>query len=420
MIHLSACFSFPLLLTNAGSFVLAHQALLRRVLEPSSTALLNISEVPSSTQAYNSAPAAQSVNTFGNTTGSLVSIPTPLPSPFQDNQNFLDVKSGVCAVDDLYCSFQRNVSNGNSSIEAFKDQCLLWDSSCSGNRTLAIEEFFNNTIEPLIGNQCFSQFDAGVQAGDPGLSIPYVVGGSGLVQLDNIIPSDCKDYNPSERISEWQDIKSWMRSPGCVSAQDEWKEAGGKVTPDNSTGVKESCCQGCVVGAQNVDIYYWPEPDVDTSCLSIVGNSVNPLTYGATTSANTTYWACSPKAPATSVFPEDLAYASSGRYYASSGSFTSVYPIITTAQIETIGSLTVKVSLLNPWSSSPCIENDPAPQGSNSSVGLHVRHAIQARNHTLLNPSSITKESGSSVSTVVVGNFTLSVPTHTLSVCATF
>ena len=418
MIHLSASFTYSLYLTNAGYFVLAHQALLRRVLEPSATAFLNTSQVISSTQAYGSAPAAQSVNTSGNTPSSLISIPTPLPSPFQDNQNFLDVKSGVCAIDDLYCSFKSNVSNGNSSNEAFKDQCLLWDTSCSGNMTLAIEDFFNNTIEPLIGNQCFSQFDAGVQAGDPGLSIPFV-GGSGLVQLDNIIPSDCIDYNPPERISEWRDIKSWMRSPSCVSAQDEWKASGGKATPDHSTGVKESCCEGCVVGAQNVDIYYWPEPDVDTSCLSIVGNSVNPFTYGATTSANTTYWACSPKAPVTSVFPEDLAYASSGSYYASSGSITSVYPIITTAQIETIGSLTVKVSLLNPWSSSPCIENDTTPQGSNSSnssVGLHVRHAIQARNHTLPNPSSITQESGSSASTVVMGNFTLSVPTHTPSV----
>ena len=422
MIHLSTSFSFIFLLTNAVYCVLAHQALSRRVLESSATTFLNTSRIISSTRGYDSASASQSVDTFGNTSSSFVSIPTPLPSPFQSNQNYLDVKSGICAIDDLYCSFQSNVSNGNTSIKAFKDQCLLWDTSCSGNRASAIEEFFNNTIEPLIGNQCFSQFDAGVQAGDPGLSIPYV-GESGVVQLDNIIPSDCKDYNPSERISEWQEIKSWMRSPSCVSAQDEWKEAGGNPTPTptihNSTGVKESCCEGCVVGAQNVDIYYWPEPDVDTSCLSIVGHSVNPLTYGATTFGNITYWACSPKAPATSVFPEELAYASSGKYYASSGSFTSVYSIITTAQIETIGSLTVKVSLLNPWSSSPCTESDTAPQGSNSSngsVGLHVRHAVQARNHTLLNPSSITQASGSPVSTVVMGNFTLSAPSHTPSI----
>ena len=414
MIHLSASFSFIFLLTNAAYCVLAHQALSRRVPESSATTFLNTSRIISSTRAYDGAPASQSVDTSGNISSSLVSIPTPLPSPFQSNQNYLDVKSGICAIDDLYCSFQSNVSNGNTSIKAFKDQCLLWDTSCSGNRTSAIEEFFNNTIEPLIGNQCFSQFDAGVQAGDPGLSIPFV-GESGIVQLDNIIPSDCKDYNPSERISEWQEIKSWMRSPSCVSAQDEWKDAGGKPAPNNSTGVKESCCEGCVVGAQNVDIYYWPEPDVDTSCLSIIGSSVNPLTYGATTGALAgvleTYWACLAKTPVTSSYSDE--------FLASSGGITSVYSMIPTAQITTVGSLTVKVPLLNPWSSSPCIENDTAPQGSNSSnssVNLHVRHAVQARNHTLLIPSSITQEYGASVSTVVMGNFTLSVPTHTPSV----
>ena len=414
MIHLSASFSSIFLLANTGYCVRAHHALSRRVPDPSTTTFLNISQIISSTRTYDSAPAGQSVDTFGNTSSSLVSIPTPLPSPFQSNQNYLDVKSGICAIDDLYCSFQSNVSNGNASNKAFKDQCLLWDTSCSGNRTSAIEEFFNNTIEPLIGNQCFSQFDAGVQAGDPGLSIPFV-GGSGVVQLDNIIPSDCEDYNPSERISEWRDIKSWMRSPSCVLAQDEWKEAGGKATPNNSTGVTESCCEGCVVGAQNVDIYYWPEADVDTSCLSIVGSSVHPLTYGATTGALSgvlqTYWACSAKTPVTSSYSDE--------FLTSSGGITSVYPMIPTAQITTVGSLTVKVPLLNPWSSSPCIENDTTPQGSNSlnsSVNLHVRHAVQARNHTLLIPSSITQEYGASVSTVVMGNFTLSVPTHTISV----
>ena len=420
MIHLTASFSFLLLHGNAGYFVLAQQTLSRRFLELSRTAFLNNS-ASSSSLGYASDPATQSVNTFGNPSSSLASIPDPLPSPFQSNQNYLDVKSGVCAIDDLYCSFKSNVSNGNSSNEAFKDQCMLWDPSCSGNRTLAIDEFFNNTIGPLINNQCFSQFDAGVAAGDPGLSIPHVVGGSGLVQLDNIIPSDCKDYNPSERLSEWQDIKSWMRSPSCVSAQNEWIEAGGKASLDVSSGMKESCCEGCVVGAQNVDLYYWPEPDVDTSCLSIVGSSVNPLTYGATTGILAgvlgTYWACSAKSPATSTYPEE--------FYASSGSVTSVYPMIPTAQITTIGSLTVKVPLLNPWSSSPCIENEIAPQGSNnsnstnSSADLHVIHVIQARNHTLLSPSSTTQEFNSSVSTVVMGEFTLSVLTHTPYVLAT-
>ena len=408
--HLSASFLFLFLLKYAGHFVLAHEALSRRVLEPSATAFLNTSSAISSTQAYDSAPATQPVSTSVSPRSSSIEVPTPLPSPFQSNQNYLDVKLGVCAIEDYYCSFNSDTSNGNSSNEVFKDQCLLWENSCSGNKTVAIDEFFNNTKWLLIGNQCFSQFDAGVPAGDPGLSIPYVVGGSGPVQLDDIVPSDCKDYNPSERISEWTDIKSWMRSPSCVSAQNEWMEADGKATSNISSSVVPSCCEDCVVGAQNVDLYYWPDSDVDTSCLSIVGTAVNPLTYGATTGGlggNETYWACSAKNPATSI------YSSPGDIAAAPEIITSVYSMITTAQIATIASLTVKVSLVNPWSSSPCIDTDTIPQGSdssNSSAELHVRHAVQARNHTLLTPASITQVNGSPVSTVVMGNFTLSVP----------
>ncbi len=411
MIHLSASFLLLLLPSNAGYFVLAHQVLSRRVLEPSATAFLNTPAAISSAQAYNSAPTTQSVNAFISPSSSSMDIPNPLPSPFQKNQNYLDVKLGICAIDDYYCSFKSNTSNGNSSNEVFKDQCLLWDNSCSGNRTLAIDEFFNNTKGLLIGNQCFSQFDAGVPAGAPGLSIPYVVAGSGPVQLDNIIPSDCKDYNPSERIAEWTDIKSWMRSPSCVSAQSEWMEADAKATSNISSSVVPSCCDGCVVGAQNVDLYYWPDSDVDTSCLSIVGTAVNPLTYGATTGPDSfgnleTYWACSAKNPATSI------YTYPGNIPAASETITSVHSMITTAQIATIASLTVKVSLLNPWSSSPCIDTDIIPHGlngSNSSEKLQVRHAVQARNYSLLTPASITQVDGSPVSTMMIGDFTLSV-----------
>lgn len=277
----------------------------------------------------------------------------------------MDVKLGVCAVDDYYCSFKSNTSNGNFSNEVFKDQCLLWDNSCSGKRTLAIENFFNNTKWSLLNNQCFSQFDAGVSPGDPSISIPYTVEGSDVVQLDAIIPSDCKDYNPSERISEWQNIKSWMVSPSCVSAQNEWIEGGGKPFFDTSTNLS-SCCEDCVVGAQNVDLYYWPDPDVDTLCLSIVGSAVNPLTYGATTDTNNeTYWACSTK--------------NLGTFPVASENITSVNSMITTAQIAMIGSLTVKVPLFNPWSSSPCIDTDIVSKGSNdsnSSRDIHIRRAV--------------------------------------------
>ena len=43
-------------------------------------------------------------------------------------------------------------------------------------------------------------------------------------------------------------------------------------------------CGTCRNQAQDVDVYYLPDPDADTSYLDIVGSSVNPLLYDATRS----------------------------------------------------------------------------------------------------------------------------------------
>ena len=54
-----------------------------------------------------------------------------------------------------------------------------------------------------------------------------------------------------------------------------------------------NCCHGCDITAGNADIFYWPEPDANTDCLSIVGDEVLPVTYGATTDDNDyLYWGC--------------------------------------------------------------------------------------------------------------------------------
>ena len=200
-----------------------------------------------------------------------------------------------------------------------------------------------------------------------------------------------------------------MRSPDCVTAQNERKKMGGKILEipapliPPEVGVPPSCCGVCAVGAANVDPYYWSEPDVDISCLDIIGTTVNPIGYGATTKAlldgytsgpNETFWACPAKNPIT--------YHDMG--------ITYVQSTETTASLTSIGSLEVKVPKVNPWASSPCIKTDTSPpdsNGSNISVELHSRYGIQAREHSLIIPSSITKENGSPVSTAVLGNFTL-------------
>ena len=80
----------------------------------------------------------------------------------------------------------------------------------------------------------------------------------------------------------------------------------------------------------------------------------------------------------------------------------------TTAQITAVGSLLVKVPLLNPWSPNPCLETDVPSKGSNISTEIRYKHAqMHERDHTLIIPFCVTSEVHSAVSTAVLGNFTL-------------
>ena len=179
---------------------------------------------------------------------------------------------GACSITDKYCSYNGTARNP----DGLRDQCLLWDDICSGNETLAIEEFFNQTQGFLYNNICFT------------------ADGYGSVQ------SNCTTQNTPARFAEFSRIKSWMRSSGCIVSQSVYQKA--HPTPDtegmqgekrdfdkrdNSTGRHKigggTCCGMCNVEAGNVDVYYWPSPNANDSCLSTIGNSINPPDYGATT-----------------------------------------------------------------------------------------------------------------------------------------
>ena len=154
----------------------------------------------------------------------------------------------------------------------------------------------------------------------------------------------------------------------------------------------------CWLVVGNVDIYYWPEPNMDTSCLSIVGNSTTPLMQGATTSIvrgflynnsmyENYYWGCT---------AQDSA---------------SKRSIITTAVVAfPLGGYSFKSSLFNPWSPPPC-----SVEASLASISLslearvdHHRHAaVHARGHSLVVPSNKNQNSSHLPSTVTSGNFTL-------------
>ena len=179
---------------------------------------------------------------------------------------------GACSITDKYCSYNGTDRNP----DGLSDQCMLCDNTCSGNQTLAIDQFFGQTQEFLYKNVCFT--------------------GDG----DGPVESNCTQRNTPARYSEFARIKSWMRSPQCIASQSVYqkahpapdtegmqgeKRAYGKR--DNSTQGHNSggvtCCGTCNIEAGNVDVYYWPAPNANKSCLSIIGNSVNPPDFGATT-----------------------------------------------------------------------------------------------------------------------------------------
>ena len=394
------------LLKQENHIISAQQTLPRRISRPSVTAASNISGVLSSIRANSSSSASWSRSMINNHTQVKVSATAVLPiSVYPNTENTgnhratklnQDIKSATCAMKDLYCSSNKiSGAVGNVNATGVDDLCSLWDPTCSGNRTSATKKFFDLDFQrDVLGNRCF------------------VLEGS--VNLGNI--SDCDRNNPPRRMSEFQEMKDWMRSQQCVSAGQGQRPDESGLDPDSQMAINNawdptvyqivpephpSCCGYCHTNVMNVDIYYWPERDINTSCLSIIGDSVRPVTFGATTQVesygtNTTthfYWGCAPK-PST--------------YYDTFRSRSITDPILTTtAMIRTIGTLLVKVYLSDPWSPSPCTETVMSQQ-SNGSVTAQDEHArMHARDHTLIISSSVTHMDIPPVTTMVSGNFTL-------------
>ena len=204
-------------------------------------------------------------------------------------------------------------------------------------------------------------------------------------------------YESPKTLSEFSRIKDWMRTPQCRSAGDKFGQGW------ESIDLMETCCGDPFISAENVDVYYWPEPGADTSCLSIIGDNVNPLTQGATTDSTGTYWACTAQNPTTDIL--EASYVGSTYIWISA---MTVRSIITTAQMASVGPITFKQSLYNPWSPPACLSmasSSPKPAASVGAQGLHA--SIHARGHSLVLPASVTQENGLPVSTVVSGQFTL-------------
>ena len=263
-----------------------------------------------------------------------------------------------CLLQDAHCSLQ----GPGHSLDGLKDECVLWDTSCSGNRTLATMQFYDSVITTVTKNQCFQD-----------------------------LSPDCSKNNPLGRMSAFGQLKNWMRSSECESEDPNIIDL---TDPDKSNWadavkddlfMNQTCCGYCVVAADKVDVYYWPDPHADTSCLSIIGNGTSDLAVGATTdNAGNIYWGCT---------SWDSSLGTSGL-----GSPL----IVTTATLTTIASVTFRTYLYNPWWEMPC-ENSPTSLSSSLDPKVKPRDthgSLRPRGHTLVAPNG-------SVSTAVLGDFTL-------------
>ena len=148
----------------------------------------------------------------------------------------------------------------------------------------------------------------------------------------------------------------------------------------------------CQFAGGFVDIYYWPEPEADTSCLKIVSKGTPQLLQDATIEAvtsgentsMTTYWGCA----------------------AQQASLNDSY--ITTAAVSTIGNFSFKVSHYNPWSPGPCSGRASASGSSTTSLEARGLHAsLNVRAHSIIAPSNLTHTSGLHGGTVTWGSYTL-------------
>ena len=209
--------------------------------------------------------------------------------------------------------------NPKTNYTAFNvsEECILWDDTCKGDREKALNIFFNQTLNGLLQDKCFTA---------PGpLDSNQCTGTASVPTASSLL---------------WSTLKSWMREPACTSSALEYRSA------------SRTCCGSCSVGGPNVDVYYWPSPNANTSCLSIIGTVINQPTEGATTGDPFgTYWGYTTmggntNSPHVITIPTVLYTSINGQYFKmpvsnpwesiSGASPTTSYPGISNAPLTTL------------------------------------------------------------------------------------
>ena len=202
------------------------------------------------------------------------------------------------------------------------EECVLWDDTCHGDKQNAASIFFGKTLAALLQNECFTVIDSAEDV---------------FVGLNHLLDEEPAPYDPAQcpggtsglppaTSSLWSTMKSWMREPACASSSLEYSLA---VSQPPAQDVTHGCCGPCAIGGPNVDVYYWPSPEANTSCLNIIGTSVNPPTEGATTADGYTYWGYTP-------------------------TDANIYTqVVTTMVYTSINGVYFKMPMSNPWESKP-------------------------------------------------------------------
>ena len=277
----------------------------------------------------------------------------PPMSRYMSNSSL--TQASECLLQEAYYSLQ----GPGHSLDGLKDACVLWDSTCSGNKSLATTNFYGSIMNALTQNECF--YDAS---------------------------PDCTKKNPIGRMSALHDVRDWMRSPQCFSENPQIIYL--ENDPNEADVVKEelfwndSCCGRCMVGTDRIDVYYWPDAHANTSCLSIVGDKISDLAAGATTDEyGIVYWGCTS--------PDSSPPSGVGSLL-----------VVTTAILTSVESMTFRSYLYNPWIKLQC-ETSSTSLSSDLDTKRKprdIRPSILPRGHTLVAPNG-------SMSTAVLGNFTL-------------
>ena len=132
----------------------ARQTPSRRDSRPSVIAASNVPAVSPLIQAYSRSSASASRSMLNNHTHTIAGTVAALPVLIHTKSKYArdckttklnpDIKPRSCTIKDLYCSSKKyNGTMGKANGTSSDDPYLLWDPSCSSNRMLALDTFFD-------------------------------------------------------------------------------------------------------------------------------------------------------------------------------------------------------------------------------------------------------------------------------------